>query len=118
MIHEKPLQKKAVMYAAGVVHALTSGGPRPARWSEVRGLIEAAYFNGFQSGVVWQKAASRIVTKYRIVEKDGKVIIANYESKERAERRCKGLTKIVKRPLRVEAYEAEYRTMVRVARKR
>lgn len=55
MIHEKPLQKKAVMYAAGVVQALVAGGPRPARWAEIRGLIEAAYFNGFQSGVVWQK---------------------------------------------------------------
>jgi hypothetical protein len=62
MIKEKPLQKKAKHYADGVVSALTSGRrktqPVRPRWDHVQGLIEAAYFNGFQSGVVWQKGAA------------------------------------------------------------
>lgn len=56
MINEKELQRKSSRYAAGVVKALTSAtGPRSVMWSEVVGLLEAAYFNAFQSGVVWQK---------------------------------------------------------------
>ncbi len=55
MITEKQLQKKAVRYANGVLRALTAGGPRPTMMAEVKGVLEAAYFNGFQSGVVWQK---------------------------------------------------------------
>lgn len=58
MISEKALQKRSSTYAAGVVKALTSAtGPRSVMWSEVRGLLEAAHFNGFQSGVCWQKKA-------------------------------------------------------------
>lgn len=53
MIKEKPLQKKAVRYAEGVSRALA--GKRLMQWSEVTKLIEAAYFNGFQSGICWQK---------------------------------------------------------------
>lgn len=58
MIQEKPLGKKAARYADGVVSVLK--GPSPARWDTVKGLIEAAYFNGFQSGVVWQKRENEI----------------------------------------------------------
>ncbi len=54
MIKERPLGRKAARYAEGVVSAL-SGGSDVARWNTVKGLIEAAYFNGFQSGIVWQK---------------------------------------------------------------
>jgi hypothetical protein len=53
MILEKALQKKAVRYASGVSSALN--GKRLMEWREVTALIEAAYFNGFQSGVCWQK---------------------------------------------------------------
>jgi len=56
MIEDKKLSKKAAAYATGVVGALAAGGPRVARWDEITKLIEAAYFNGFQSGVVWQKS--------------------------------------------------------------
>ncbi len=58
MISEKRLQKKANTYARGVVRALTGFGPRAASWTETMRLVEAAYFNGFQSGVVWQKEQS------------------------------------------------------------
>ena len=56
MIKEKELSKKAARYADGVVRALVAVGPRPAKWAEIDELIKAAYFNGFQSGVVWQKS--------------------------------------------------------------
>lgn len=59
MIAEKPLGKKAARYADGVVSALTFGRQRPAQWDTVKKLIEASYFNGFQSGVVWQKQARK-----------------------------------------------------------
>lgn len=55
MISEKALQTKSSSYATAVVRLLISGGPRAARWDETRRILEAAYFNGFQSGVVWQK---------------------------------------------------------------
>lgn len=58
MISEKPLGKKSSRYADGVVATLR--GPRPVGWDAVKGLIEAAYFNGFQSGVVWQKRENEI----------------------------------------------------------
>lgn len=58
MIPEKQLQKKASTYARGVVRALTGFGPRAASWMETMKLVEAAYFNAFQSGVVWQKEQS------------------------------------------------------------
>ena len=56
MIKEKPLERRAQAYASGVVSALVqTKGPRVLPWAKAKGLIEAAYFNGFQSGVVWQK---------------------------------------------------------------
>jgi len=58
MIEEKPLQKKAKRYAHGVIWAVAGKSPRAAQWSEVEKLLEAAYFNGFQSGVVWQKGSA------------------------------------------------------------
>lgn len=60
MIEEKALGKRAVHYADGVVSALKRNGRSNARWDTVNGLIEAAYFNGFQSGIVWQKQAQRL----------------------------------------------------------
>lgn len=59
MITEKALEKKAVRYAEAVISALTGDGPKPMLWSTAKGLIEAAYCNGFQSGVCWQKAVKK-----------------------------------------------------------
>lgn len=58
MITEKQLQKKAIRYASGISKAFPKKVVR--EWKEVFKLIEAAYFNGFQSGVVWQKRENEI----------------------------------------------------------
>lgn len=63
MIDEKKLGKKAMCYADGVIRTLTAGGPRVVKFSEIRRLVEAAYFNGFQSGVVWQKGQAVALNK-------------------------------------------------------
>lgn len=64
MILERVLQRKAVRYADGVSRALN--GKRLVEWTEITGLIEAAYFNAFQSGVVWRKSReSRKNPKFR-----------------------------------------------------
>jgi len=55
MIDEKSLESKAKAYAGGVVRTLKEGRPEGAKWPDVERLTEAAYFNGFQSGVCWQK---------------------------------------------------------------
>lgn len=57
MIEDKKLIKKGEKYAAGVVGAIIKTRQRPD-WPWVQRLIQAAYMNGFQSGVVWQKGRS------------------------------------------------------------
>ena len=57
MIKEKPLGKKAERYADSVISVLLSNGRSNVTWDGAKKLVEAAYFNGFQSGVVWQKQA-------------------------------------------------------------
>jgi len=59
MIKEKALQEKAKSYAAAVTEVMTVEGPRPLMWATAQRLIEAAFFNGFQSGVCWQKGPGK-----------------------------------------------------------
>ena len=61
MISEKKLERRAKYYSTGVIHALTKGGMRTMQWWDIQKLVEATYFNGFQSGVVWQKEAEEHV---------------------------------------------------------
>jgi hypothetical protein len=51
VIEQKKLQRKAMGYAKGVVGAVKKVKPS---WTYFQRLLEAAYFNGFQSGVCWQ----------------------------------------------------------------
>jgi hypothetical protein len=120
MIEEKKLQKRAVGYAKAVVFALTSDGPRPTSWAEVKKLVEAAYFNGFQSGVCWQKGeVENQVTKYRIVNKAGEVVISNIETEKAANRHRDRLTRKFDASHHVIPYKTTKKTMVRiVAQKR
>ena len=56
MISEKELEEKSKRYARGVVAALWDVKRSDAMdSSQAEGVIEAAHYNGFQSGVVWQK---------------------------------------------------------------
>lgn len=55
MIDEKALEMKAKTYASGVAHALKGRNLEGPAWADVERLLEAAYFNAFQSGVCWQK---------------------------------------------------------------
>jgi len=56
MIIEKALTRRSAAYARSVIGCLAQvSGPRTAMWAEVEKLIEAAHFNGFMSGAVWQK---------------------------------------------------------------
>lgn len=55
MIKEKSVKRRAANYAETVISALTADGPKAMLWAAAKNLIEAAYFNGFQSGVCWQK---------------------------------------------------------------
>jgi len=59
MIKEKALQKKAQDYASAVTEVMMVEGPKPLLWATAKRLLEAAYFNGFQSGVCWQKSAKK-----------------------------------------------------------
>ena len=59
MIKEKALQKKAQDYAAAVTEVMMVEGPKPLLWATARRLIEATYFNAFQSGVCWQKGVGK-----------------------------------------------------------
>lgn len=53
---ENALNRRSAAYARGVIGCLIqTSGPRTAVWAGVEKLIQAAHYNGFLSGVVWQK---------------------------------------------------------------
>lgn len=65
MILEKALNRRSAAYARGVIDCLArTSGPRTAMWSEVEKLIQAAHYNGFLSGAVWQKGEVSSVDRH------------------------------------------------------
>lgn len=74
MIEERLLMKKAARYGGGVVSALRFFGKKTLVWDTVESLLQAAYFNGFQSGVCWQKGQTAASKKYGPWKRNPKAI--------------------------------------------